>query len=437
MTRRRRPPVWAASVFAAIIVAVAVACSSGSDGGPASPSAASEPDAAQAPVAVSAATTPPRSGQAAPTAAGVIAAPVSDIATPQPPSGDAQAAVPEPDADALVAAFERVLAEVYDGALPSVVAIDAFTEGATGFGLDGTSPHSSGSGFVWDEDGRIVTNHHVIAGATRVTVEFADGNRYDAEVIGSDADTDLAVLELTSGSREPRPISLGDSSAVDVGQLAIAIGNPFGEMFTMTQGIVSAVGRTIRSEDTGYSTPDVIQTDAPINPGNSCGPLLDRQGRVIGINTQIKTRSGSSAGVGFAVPINIARRVVPELIEHGKYVHAWLGVSGGDLSPESAELMGLPRNTRGALIDTVVDGGPADDAGLRGSDRTRRVNGITILYGGDVIFRIDAATIRGMNDLISYLTNNTGPGDEVDVHVFRDGDEQVRLTVTLGERPAR
>ena len=205
-----------------------------------------------------------------------------------------------------------------------------------------------GSGFVWDDQGRIVTNHHVIAGADRVMVIFADRTELEAKVLGSDPDSDLAVLqvEIPEGVSMPA-LPLGQSESVRAGQMALAIGNPFGQEFSITRGIVSAVGRTMRSGNSQFSVPEVIQTDAPINPGNSGGPLLNRQGRVIGVNTQIISRSGSSSGIGFAVPIDAAKRVIPVLIQDGRFEYAWLGISGTTLRPNVAELMDLPQDTRG------------------------------------------------------------------------------------------
>ena len=291
-----------------------------------------------------------------------------------------------------------------------------------------------GSGFVWDDSGHVITNHHVVHGAESVRVRFADGTQVEASVLGSDPDSDLAVLKLEEEVATAVPVTLADSSQVQVGQTAIAIGTPFGQEFTMTTGIVSAVGRTIRSGDSGFSVPQVIQTDAAINPGNSGGPLLDRQGRVIGINTQILTRSGSNAGVGFAVPVNIASRVVPALIEDGKYEHSWLGISGQDVFPELADLMGLPEDTRGTHVRRVVEGSPADEAGLRGSDGAEELDGHEIPVGGDVIVQIGGAPVASITDLIEYLSVATRPGDSITLIVIRDGSD-LDVEVILGARP--
>jgi 2-alkenal reductase len=301
---------------------------------------------------------------------------------------------------------------------------------------DGFFQRSGGSGFVWDDQGRIVTNHHVIDGADRITVIFADRTELEAEVLGSDPDSDLAVLqvEIPEGFVLPK-VELADSEAVKVGQLALAIGNPFGQEFTITSGIVSAVGRTIRSGNSQFSIPEVIQTDAPINPGNSGGPLLDRMGRVIGVNTQIISRSGANSGIGFAVPINTAKRVVPMLIEEGHYEYAWLGISGTTLTPDVAELMDLPRDTRGALVIDVTVDGPAEEFGLQGSDRSHRLEGVEYRLGGDIIVAIDDAEIRNIDDLIVYLVDKARPDDEKVLEVIRGQGEREKIKVKLAQRP--
>lgn len=344
------------------------------------------------------------------------------------------------DADAVVAAFEEVLGRIHDETLPSVVQIRVSqrfpSEGQTpGFG--GTTPFRSGegSGFVWSEEGHIVTNAHVVADADRVIVTFPDGTEAEAEVIGQDPDSDLAVIKVDLPQKQLIPVKLGDSDNVKVGQLAVAIGNPFGQEFTTTSGIVSAIGRTIRSGNTPFSVPKVIQTDAPINPGNSGGPLLDRHGRVIGINTQIISRSGSSSGIGFAVPINTAKQVIPSLIEDGSFSYAWLGISGATIRPEVAELMDVPIDTKGAQVIQLADDGPASRAGLHGSDQNQQTDDGIIPFGGDIIIAIDGNPINSMDDLISYLIERTRPGDKVTADVIRDGGESTQIQITLGSRP--
>ncbi len=351
----------------------------------------------------------------------------------------------ETEADALVAAQESVMTRIYQKVLPSVVNIQVIQglEGNDGTGAFPNAPglpedfgeRGEGSGFVWDDKGRIVTNQHVVDGAETVTVIFSDRTQVLAKVLGGDSDSDLAVLELEEPIEGLVPIDFGDSNNVLVGQLAVAIGAPFGQSFTMTSGIVSAVGRTIRSSSSNFSVPEVIQTDAPINPGNSGGPLLDRHGRVVGINTQIISRSGSNAGVGLAVPINIAKMVIPALIEDGKYEYSWLGISGAPVGADVAQLMELPVGTQGALVITVSADSPADQGGLEGSDRTEIVNGVQYALGGDTITGIDGSKVRDMTDLIVYLTKNTRPGDEIMLDVIHGDGSTEQLPVVLGTRP--
>ncbi len=374
---------------------------------------------------------------------------VSASGTTTPVAETTQSGLPiladDAEADKLVAAQETVMNRIFTKALPSVVNIKVIQgrEGNDGTGAfprvpgvpDGFLVRGEGSGFVWDAEGRIITNQHVVDGAETVTVIFADRTQVLAKVLGGDTDSDLAVLELMEPLEGLVPIDLGDSNEVLVGQLAIAIGAPFGQSFTMTSGIVSAVGRTIRSGSSQFTIPEVIQTDAPINPGNSGGPLLNRHGRVVGINAQIISRSGSNAGVGLAVPINIAKMVVPALIEEGKYEYSWLGISGAPVGADIAELMNLPKGTRGALVISVSRDSPAHDGGLTGSDRAEVVNGKQYALGGDTITGINGSVIADMNDLIVYLTKNTRPGDEVMLEVIHGDGSSEKLLVVLGTRP--
>ena len=353
-------------------------------------------------------------------------------------------------ADDIVAAHESVLGDIYEASLPSVVQIRITQR------VDGISPDSrfdffggrsggtedrfirgEGSGFVWDREGHILTNYHVVEGADTVTVVFSNGDEVEATVIGGDPDSDLAILQIDVSGRELKPLPKGDSDDLRVGQLALAIGNPFGQEFTLTSGIVSALGRTIRSGNSLFSIPQAIQTDAPINPGNSGGPLLNRRGQVIGINTQIITQGGGgSSGIGFAVPINIAKRVVPELIANGKYEYSWLGISGATTSALVRDRMDLPDGTRGVHVIAVADDSPASDAGLLGSDRDVTVDGLDLPLGGDVIVGINGDDIRSMDDLVAYLVANTSPGDVVVLDLIREGGETAVLEVTLGKRPS-
>lgn len=366
---------------------------------------------------------------------------------------------PEPeaitDAAAIVAAQEQVLVDIYDRLLPSVVEIRATRQLGTadsrprlpsipGFPQDQMPEipenffeRSGGSGFLWDGEGRVVTNHHVVDGADRLSVIFSDGTERDADVVGTDPDSDLAVLQIVdTEGLELAGIPIGDSSAVRPGQLAVAIGNPFGQEFTITSGIISAIGRTIRSGNSQFSIPEVIQTDAPINPGNSGGPLLNRQGQVIGVNTQIISRSGANSGIGFAVPIDTAKRVIPELIASGEYHYAWLGISGTSMTPDLAELMELPRDTRGTLVIDVTKDGPAETAGLHGSDRSKTFEGVDFRIGGDVIVAIDGSPVKTIDDLIAYLVDHTRPDDESTLEVIREDGTHAEIFVTLDRRPS-
>jgi len=224
---------------------------------------------------------------------------------------------------------------------------------------------SVGSGFVYDNLGHIITNAHVVDGANKATVTFLDGSQYDAEIIGIDKFTDIAVIKVSEKPRLLHPLQIGDSSQLRVGEHVAAIGNPFGLSGSMTSGIVSQMGRLLPSQDSGFSIPDVIQTDAAINPGNSGGPLLNMKGQVVGINTAIQSISGGNTGVGFAIPSNTVSKIVPALIEDGKYTHPWIGITGQDIDPDLAQALQL-KQAKGFMIITVVDGSPADKAGLKG-----------------------------------------------------------------------
>jgi S1-C subfamily serine protease len=356
----------------------------------------------------------------------------------------------EPDIDAMdiVAAREEVLSRIYEESLPSVVYVrvvhrldpDDEQFGRDFFGQFPRGPfdeyqHGAGSGFVWDEEGHILTNWHVVEGSDSVSVVFHDGEEYDAEFLGGDPDSDLAILKIDVDLRDLKPLPRGDLADIRVGQMALAIGSPFGQDFTLTSGIVSALGRTIRSGSGPYSIPLVVQTDAPINPGNSGGPLLDRHGRVIGINTQIISNSGSNSGVGFAVPIDIAKQVAPDLIEHGKYEYAWLGISGTTLTQDAAEYLELPEGSRGVLVVRVIDDGPASEAGLRGGDEEVTLEDGEVTLGGDVILAVNGEVVKDMHDLISYLVEHTRPDDEIEINILRSNGDKETISVTLGTRP--
>ena len=375
----------------------------------------------------------------------------SNIVSVQGKSSADESAIASLDADAIVAAYEQVLGNIYESVLPSVVHLKV----EKNLSPQGTVPGSDlppaferffgpperfaipseGSGFIWSDKGYVVTNHHVIENADQITVIFANGTEFSAAVLGSDPDSDLAVLKIEIEPEELKAVELGESGDMKVGQLAVAIGSPFGQEFTMTRGIISALGRLIPTGTSNFSNPQIIQTDAPINPGNSGGPLLDRHGYVIGITSQILSSSGTNAGVGFAIPINTAKRIVPELITNGKYKYAYLGISGKSLSSRLAEANGLPGGTRGALVVQVVDGSPASKAGLIGSLKRREMNGLQYPMGGDVIMSINDVSVKGIEDLISYMAENSRPGDKVTLEVIRQDGDRARITVTLGPRP--
>lgn len=345
------------------------------------------------------------------------------------PIGDAIVEAPAPAADVveltpadIVAAQENHLADLYEYAVQSVVFIVAGTTRGVG----------SGSGFVWNEEGHVVTNYHVVQGATELTVKFFNGREYRADIVAFDPAADLAVIKLIDVEHELVPIAIGSSSELRPGQTAIALGNPFGEEFTMTTGIVSAVTRTLDSGFSSYSIPSVIQTDASINPGNSGGPLLDMDGAVIGVNTQIKSETRQSSGVGFAVPVDLVKRVVPSLIEFGEHTYSLMGISGNEVNLTLRENVGLPGDIVGAYVSNVAPDGPAALAGIRGDTGAQfgRHN-----FDGDVIVSINSIRMKSMDDLIGYLALNTAPDEEIVVGVFRDGVE-IAIPMTLGARPS-
>jgi len=292
---------------------------------------------------------------------------------------------------------------------------------------------SVGSGFVYDNLGHIITNAHVVDGASKATVTFLDGSQYDAEIIGIDKFTDIAVIKVNEKPRLLHPLQIGDSSQLHVGEQVAAIGNPFGLSGSMTSGIVSQMGRLLPSQDSGFSIPDVIQTDAAINPGNSGGPLLNLRGEVIGINTAIQSISGGNTGVGFAIPSNTAIKIVPSLIEDGEYHHPWIGISGRDIDPDLARVLEL-KDAKGFLIITVVDGSPADKAGLKGMTATQVIGGKEYPADGDIIISVDDKEVRKISDILIHLQREKSVGDTMVLGVVRDG-EFMHKFLTLVERP--
>jgi S1-C subfamily serine protease len=298
---------------------------------------------------------------------------------------------------------------------------------------DGQNRGSQGSGFVYDNLGHIITNAHVVDGATKATVTFLDGSQYDAEIIGKDKFTDIAVIKVNEKPRLLHPLQIGDSSQLRVGEQVAAIGNPFGLSGSMTSGIVSQMGRLLPSQDSGFSIPDVIQTDAAINPGNSGGPLLNLRGEVVGINTAIQSSSGEFSGVGFAIPSNTAIKIVPSLIEDGEYHHPWIGISGRDIDPDLARVLEL-KDAKGFLIITVVDDSPADKAGLKGMTATQVIDGKEYPANGDIIISVDDKEVRKISDILIHLQREKSVGDTMVLGVLRDG-EFMHISLELVERP--
>jgi len=394
-----------------------------------------------------------------------LAAPAAGLTTAQPVSVNApQASAPlatNPQTAADVAALQNAYETIYKNVNPSVVTITissqvaAVTNPLSGFGgrtnpntpttpngQNQIVPTAEGSGFVWDTAGHIVTNNHVVKGAAKITVTFSNGSSYDATVVGTDPNSDLAVIQVTGAPASLlKPVTVGDSTQVKVGELVVAIGNPYGLSNTMTTGIVSAIARSIQASagnsqngsTTGpsFSIPDVIQTDAAINPGNSGGVLVDMNGAVIGVPSQIESASGSNSGVGFAIPSAIVSKVVPQLITNGTAAHSYLGISGSTVTPSLISALNLNAGQEGVLVATVVAGGPAAKAGLQAA--TLDVNG-NPTAAGDIITAIDGKTITRFEDLVSYLANSTQPGQVVTLTVLRNG-ANVQVKVTLGTQP--
>jgi 2-alkenal reductase len=328
--------------------------------------------------------------------------------------------------DALISLYERVT--------PGIVSLQVTTENGSGLG----------TGFVFDSQGHIITNEHVVDGQTRIEVDFASGYKAYGELVGIDKDSDIAVVKVNAPAEELTPLPLGDSSLLQVGQKVVAIGNPFGLNGTMTTGIISALGRTLPSNRASsgggyFSAADLIQTDAAINPGNSGGPLFNLNGEVIGINRAIYTESSSASGeavnsgIGFAIAINIARRVVPEIIANGYYDYPFMGISSiDDLTLDEIETLGLPQFT-GAYVVSVSPGSPAAKAGLRAGDKDVGLER-GIPAGGDLIIALDGMEVKTFDDLLRYLVNNKGPGDTIVLTVLREG-ESLDVSLILDKRP--
>ncbi len=333
--------------------------------------------------------------------------------------------LPLPDIQAIgiVAHPNDIFAEIYQTAGPSVVAISVTAEAGAG----------GGSGFVIDRDGHIVTNAHVVDEADEIVVEFLEGAIVRAELVGSDLASDLAVLKVDVPASQLQPIAFADSEQLTVGQTALAIGSPFSQGWTLTSGIISAIDRTIQGL-TEFSIGGVIQTDASINPGNSGGPLINLDGEVIGVNSQIISGARSSSGVGFAIPSNLTQRVAETLIENGEMTYSYLGISGFDVNIDAIESLELPKSFRGVVIREVVDDGPAADAGLREITRMLNLDDEIVGMRADIITAVDGVPIKGMNDLITYLARHTRPEQKVTLTVLRDGAREMETSIELGSR---
>jgi 2-alkenal reductase len=297
------------------------------------------------------------------------------------------------------------------------------------------APLGEGSGWVFDAQGDIVTNAHVVQDAVQLDVTFSDGTVKTGKVVGQDLNSDLAVVKVDSLPANVAPLALGNMGDIAVGQTVVAIGNPFGLDGSLTKGIISGLGRNISSL-TQFAIPQTIQTDAAINPGNSGGPLLDLAGNVIGVNAQIESGNGSNSnsGVGFAIPVNILSKVIPALIKDGKYEWSWLGVAGNDVTPALAQAMNLPVQ-RGAYIGDVTSGGPAAQAGLKGATGADTANGRAVQVGGDVVTAVDGQSIKSFDDLLIYVALQTRPGQTVTLTIVRNGQTQ-DVKLQLGTRPA-
>jgi len=327
---------------------------------------------------------------------------------------------------------ERNNIEVYRRVSPGVVNITSVVV-TRDFFLNPVPQEGAGSGAIVDPRGYILTNNHVIKDAQRLEVTLSNGAKKPAKLVGADPDSDLAVIKIEASGAEITTIPMGDSSELRVGQKVLAIGNPFGLGETLTTGIISSLGRSIRSES-GVQIEDMIQTDATINPGNSGGPLLNSDGKIIGINAAIISPTGASVGIGFAIPINTAKRILPDLIARGYVSYSWIGASVYPLIPGMVKLLNLEVD-QGAMVVEVVRGGPADRAGIKGADRSVQVGNYVLPAGGDVVVGFDGKDVKSSDHLIRLIREHK-PGDVVDLKVLREGSF-LNVEVKLGERPVR
>ena len=350
-------------------------------------------------------------------------------------SETAQSSTTEVSNISILKAREEHLSNLYDSSLDSIVHIKVIqTIPSRGFFMQNQSRRSNGSGFVWDELGHIITNYHVVANVDNVEVQFSDGSEFLAKVVGLDPNSDLAVIKIDTKDREFKPLNIGNSNKVDVGNLTLAIGSPFGQEFSMTSGIVSAVKRTVPSQNSTFTIPNVIQTDAAINPGNSGGPLLNIDGSVIGINSQIITQGGINAGIGFAVPINTAKAIVPTLIKGEKFLYPWIGISGMSLSKNHKKALNLSEDINGVMIVDIAIDGAAEKSNLKGYQETVSDDYNSYPSGGDIIMSINEVPITSMNELSSVLFENHSPGEIIVLDILRD-TENITVELELQPRP--
>jgi serine protease Do len=404
----------------------------------------SNPTSATLPSAASSSTTP----QSAATA--TVASPqVSKV------SDSVSQTLTQTQSGPLLAAYQGTLEQIYTQVNPSVVNIDISQSASSlnlplnhppvgnGNGSNSLVQTALGSGFIWDTQGDIVTNNHVVSGADAINVTFADGSTYSAKLVGADPNSDLAVVKVDAPASELHPVQLADSNQVKVGQLAIAIGNPYGLSGTMTAGIVSALSRslpvgldtqTAQQGGPTYSIPDIIQTDASINPGNSGGVLVNADGQVIGVTAAIESNSNSNSGIGFVIPSSIVQKVIPSLIQTGTYQHPWIGIEGTTITPDIATADNLPSGQQGVLVINVTANSPASKAGLKGGTQTQTLSGNQISLGGDVITEVDGKPVNNFEDLTSYLLNNTQVGQTINLTILRNG-QQMSVQLTLGALP--
>lgn len=381
------------------------------------------------------------------TPAPAASTPAATASASSSPTTSANTSAPVPG-NALLDAYQGTLEQIYSTVIPSVVEIQVTsnvtsTSNGFGFGNPQTQVQQAlGTGFIWDKQGDIVTNNHVVNGATSIEVVFSDGLTVPAKIVGQDLNNDLAVIKVNVPTDRLKPVTMGDSSTLKIGQLAIAIGSPYGEQGSMTVGIISGLDRTlpvnINSTNPNapqYVIPDIIQTDAPINPGNSGGVLLNDQGQVVGVTAAIESNTNSNSGVGFVIPATIVKKVVPSLISTGSYQEPWLGIGGTDVVPQIATAMNLNSDQRGVLVEQVTSGSPAVAAGIQAGSQTIDVNGTQLVVGGDIIVSVNGQAVKSFNDLITYLASNTSVGQKITLGILRNG-KPTTVDVTLAARPS-